>query len=350
MENRILIVGAGLAGLCMAFQLHKRKVPFLILHSETLPCSSEKAAGLMNPVVVKRLLKTWMADEVLPYNRRFYPEVEQVTGTSFYTTLSVHRMFPNALARGEWEARIHDGSMHDFLSSEIYDYHPEAFTGPGFGGGDVFQASSVDCEVFIPALRHFFNQQRWMKTTDLRYEDIELLEDGVQFLGERFSQVVFCEGMNGINNPWFGYLPLLPTKGELLYLEIPDMPREKEVMKGIFLAPRKQGGFVCGSTYEWQFEHENPSAEGLEKLTTELSKITHKPYTITRHTAGVRPAARDRRPFLGNHAEYSCLHVFNGLGTKGYMLAPYLSERLCDFILFGKALPAEADIKRVKKK
>ena len=44
------------------------------------------------------------------------------------------------------------------------------------------------------------------------------------------------------------------------------------------------------------------------------------------------------------------MHILNGLGTRGVMLAPYLVKALFENIEFGKELKPEMDIKRFKKK
>jgi glycine oxidase len=348
-EKRVAVVGAGLAGLCMAYRLHELDIPFVLFHADRLPCSSEKAAGLMNPVVVKRLLPTWLAAECMACNREFYPYVERLTGHRFFSALSVHRFFPNVLSVQEWKAKIAEGGMTDYLSDTPYAYRPDLYNSAEWGGGDIYGAASVDCTTFIRESRTFFTQKNSLLIYTLSYGDILPEAGSVTICGEVFSHVVFCEGMGAVKNPWFGSLPLIPTKGQLMWLDIPELPREKEVMKGIFLAPRMQGGFVCGSTYEWQFDSEEPTPSGMEKLRNDLEKMIRVPYKVNNHTAGVRPASRDRRPFMGNHPVYPSLFVFNGLGTKGYMLAPYLSLRLTEYMLHGKQLPAEADIRRLKK-
>jgi phage gpG-like protein len=35
------------------------------------------------------------------------------------------------------------------------------------------------------------------------------------------------------------------------------------------------------------------------------------------HFAGVRPTVKEGRPLVGTHAEYSAIHILNGLGTAG---------------------------------
>ncbi|MCW3075505.1 MAG: dependent oxidoreductase [Bacteroidetes bacterium] len=69
-------------------------------------------------------------------------------------------------------------------------------------------------------------------------------------------------------------------------------------------------------------------------------------YQILKHEAGVRPSSKDRRPIVGPHPLHSNMHVFNGLGTKGVMLAPYFANNFVLFYLQKQPLNPEINIKR----
>ena len=62
--------------------------------------------------------------------------------------------------------------------------------------------------------------------------------------------------------------------------------------------------------------------------------------------AGVRPTVSDRRPLLGTHPSQKNAHIFNGLGTKGVMIAPYYSAHLINHLIDGVELEKEVDIGR----
>jgi hypothetical protein len=49
------------------------------------------------------------------------------------------------------------------------------------------------------------------------------------------------------------------------------------------------------------------------------------------HFAGVRPTVKDRRPLVGTHAEYSAIHILNGLGTRE-VLGPSMAKALYNAI------------------
>ena len=53
---------------------------------------------------------------------------------------------------------------------------------------------------------------------------------------------------------------------------------------------------------------------------------------------------------MGRHANFPGLYIFNGLGTKGYLMAPLLAREMSDFILEDKILDREIDIQRYQKR
>ena len=42
------------------------------------------AAGLWNPIVFKRITKSWKADGLIDELERFYPKIEKTLGAKFY--------------------------------------------------------------------------------------------------------------------------------------------------------------------------------------------------------------------------------------------------------------------------
>ena len=77
-----------------------------------------------------------------------------------------------------------------------------------------------------------------------------------------------------------------------------------------------------------------------------MKNILNSPYKVIEQKAGIRPTVKDRRPMLGAHPVHQNLFVFNGMGTRGIILAPYFAAQLSDLILKGIPIDTEVDIKR----
>ena len=61
-----LIIGQGLAGTVLAWNLIQRGRSVIVLDREDESTSSKVAAGLINPITGRYLTKSWRADETLP--------------------------------------------------------------------------------------------------------------------------------------------------------------------------------------------------------------------------------------------------------------------------------------------
>ena len=79
-----------------------------------------------------------------------------------------------------------------------------------------------------------------------------------------------------------------------------------------------------------------------------LLKYLIKKYKIKEYKFGVRPATRDRRPFVGKHSNIDNLYILNGLGSKGVSQSPHCSKELLNYIEFNKNLDQEINIERIK--
>ena len=90
--ERILILGAGLAGTCLAHQLLRRGQHVHLIDSGENH-SSSIAAGMVNPMVFRRMNKSWRLDEFLPEAQAFYQEISQEIGEELYHPIVIRRFF-----------------------------------------------------------------------------------------------------------------------------------------------------------------------------------------------------------------------------------------------------------------
>ena len=63
-----------------------------------------------------------------------------------------------------------------------------------------------------------------------------------------------------------------------------------------------------------------------------LKELISCEFEVVEHLAGIRPTVKDRRPLLGRHYSEKNIYILNGFGTRGVLFAPYVSDKLYDFI------------------
>ena len=73
-----IVVGQGLAGSVLALKLIENGYSIKVIDKPELSSCSKVAAGIWNPVVFKRITKSWMIDELMPEMLNFYRQSEKI--------------------------------------------------------------------------------------------------------------------------------------------------------------------------------------------------------------------------------------------------------------------------------
>ena len=115
---KVLIVGGGLAGCCIAHHLLKENVKVKIIDSGANH-SSKVAAGMINPMVFRRMLKSWLADDLIPYLETFYREIEKEVNASFLIKRKIKRVFSSIEEKEMWDKRKETGEYDNFLLEKV---------------------------------------------------------------------------------------------------------------------------------------------------------------------------------------------------------------------------------------
>ena len=343
MQVEFLIIGQGISGTFLSYYLHKANRSFLVIDNQESNSASRVAAGIINPVTGRRIVDTWMIDEILPFAWHAYQQLgddlqlETITQKNlidFFSTPQMMLAFEERLKQDNHYLK--KGSGDQFLPYFNYD----------FSFGEIDPVYMVNLQEILPAWRKKLQDNDQYRNESF---DINQLKQDSTILYKDIGagKIIFCDGINSFyQNPLFNLLPFAPNKGEALLVKIPGLPKQNIYKKGMTLAPLNNDLFWIGSSYEWSFTNVNPS-ENFYKKANELLKHWLKiPYTIIEHRSSIRPATLERRPFVGFHPKYKNAGILNGMGTKGCSLAPYFANQFTQHMLNGANLNPEADINR----
>jgi len=338
-----LIVGQGLAGTMLAFELLERNISFRLIHSTQKSKASLVAAGMINPLVFKRLTKSWMADQLLPFMSRRYRELEQLLSSSFF----FQKKMLKPLSEQEEKLWLEKQEMPDFANyiESVLTDSPVEFISDSPAFGVVSGSGYLNLSVFLSLAEQYFQERGLL--LDLDFQLNENITASFKVGEVNAEKIVFCEGYHLSQNPLFGFVKMNPAKGEVLQIHAPDLSEEYILNKRVFVLPVGDHRFKVGSTYEWADLSEKTTSKGRDSIVERLENLINAKYTIEEHWAGVRPTVADRRPVMGVHPQHKNVFVFNGLGTKGVMLAPWFAREMVHFLeRKTKALPSEVDINR----
>jgi len=176
-------------------------------------------------------------------------------------------------------------------------------------------------------------------------KDLKHHADHLSFDDLNFKRIIFCNGIMAHKSECFHWLPFHPVKGELIDIEMKKRP-STIYNRGVFMLPFDNENIRVGSTYHHQFDDVEPTEAGQNELKEKLSGLLKEEYQVKGNRTGIRPATKDRRPFIGKHPDNEHIYVFNGFGSKGVSLIPHCSKLFTTHLLDGEALDSELDISR----
>lgn len=345
-KQHFLIVGAGVAGICLAKYLADEGHSVTIVDNGKNR-SSAIAAGMINPIVFRRMTKSWRVDELLPYAQQFYTSFGRECGSDFFHPITIRRIFSSEQEKNFWLDKQHLPEFSDYLTPVT----EEDLTFNGchnpLGTGRVKNASYVSTIDFLTRSKQWFAKHHSLLNEAFSYEELDPVQ--LTYKGIKYNGVIFCEGVEVIHNPWFSEVPVNHTKGETLTIQSSDIPETESLNRKCFLLPIGDHTFRVGATYAWDTYESIVTPEARQELEEKLAILTNAPYEVIDQNAGIRPTTMDRRPIIGTHGTFSGLHVLNGLGTKGYMIAPLITKEFGEYLLYGKPLHPEVDLKRCTK-
>jgi glycine/D-amino acid oxidase-like deaminating enzyme len=339
---KFLLIGQGIAGTLLAWSLQKRSAQVLIADGNLPGSSSSVAAGVINPVTGKRFVKSWRFDEFFPAAKSAYQLLEKELGIFIWSEQPIVRLLATAEEANDWSARCSLPDYAEFLSESADTGDWSGLAKPHFRFGLIHRAARVDFPVLTSAFRQKAISEGVFLEKNIDYEAVE------KMAGD-FDAVVFCEGWRGQANPYFPKLPWQIAKGEALLLRFQHEKAtqiSQMLKKTVTLVPLESGVFWAGGSYQWHFPDLLPSEGERNFILNHLTEMLATPFEIVGHVAGVRPTVKDRRPFIGQSPVHSKVFIFNGLGTKGALLAPFWAEHLAEHLLEGKPLDEAVDVRR----
>ncbi|MGL4598721.1 MAG: NAD(P)/FAD-dependent oxidoreductase [Bacteroidia bacterium] len=348
-ETDYLLIGQGISGSVLAHQLRAAGKRVLVMDSPSPTSCSRVAAGVYNPISFRRMNNTWRAEEIGPYAIDFYQQLEKQYNISFHDNIPIHKVLADASERRIWETTVPERPAL-FAEAIIRENpFPEQIAAP-YGLGVVTAAGRIDSAAFLEQTRTILVHDGQLLEEDFDVNRLMLSDDfAVYDKRIRANYLVTCTGIRVLDEQYFSFVPFIPVRGQVLTLAIPDFKLDAILSRGIYLIPLADGNFLCGSNYDRDINNEDLSDAARTEILDRLKKFLIAPFTLLSERAGVRPTTRDRRPVLGAHPHYPRLVVFNGMGSKGAMLAPWCAEQLIQHLEQHVPLDKEIDIKRFLK-
>lgn len=344
-----IIVGQGLCGTLLSYFLWKEGKKFIVIDDENEQAATRVASGIINPVTGRRIVRSWRIEEFLPFAIATYSALSNLLNSNFIEAkpiLEFHTTPQMELAFVE-RMKVETDYLHSYTAPAEQQ---QWFNFP-------FGITAIQ-STYLIHLTELINSWKTKLKAEKKYLKAVFEESYLKFFANgkvtyksiTANKIIYCHGILAAKSTYFKQLPFSANKGEVLIVDIPNLPRKHIYKHGFTLVPWQQNSlFWLGSTYEWQFNTEEPTEAFKTKATNWLNQFVKLPFSLVAHKAAVRPATLERRPFVGVHPSINQLALFTGMGTKGCSLAPFFAKELVNHLLFGDTIAAEVSLLRFQR-
>jgi glycine/D-amino acid oxidase-like deaminating enzyme len=338
-----LIIGQGLCGTLLSSELRQAGRSVVVIDDADPASSTRVAGGIVNPVTGMRMVESWMIDDLLPAAREKYLTLERELKVGILHETEILEFHLTKEQRDLFhERKAASAYLQD--ETEIVGYEP--YFRFYHGVGKIAPALLVDLMAMLDAWREELKAAGCLITERFERTACEIGPDGVRYKRIEAATIIFCDGVGGMNDPYFGRLPWSTDKGEALLVSIPGLPRGIIYKQGIAIVPWRDDLFWVGASHDWRTSDLQPTAMFRDKVCAQLDQWLKLPYTVMEHLVSSRPGNVERRPFVGMHPLHSNLGIFNGMGGKGISTAPYFARQFAMHLSAGAPLDPAVDIKR----
>jgi len=319
----VIVVGQGIAGTLLAHDLIDARQSVAIIDVNLKASATRVAAGLINPLGMKRCILSYNAHQYFPKAIERYREIEQKLDANFLEVKSILRLFANQEVKQDWQIKFSNTNIDRYIT-RFYDCNTYPHLNDNHGSAEVYPSAHINLSIFLDNSREYFKSECLLLEECFDFSQLDPNKGIYKSL--QSNRIIFCEGFRLKDNPYFKSLPLSPTKGEVMTIRIPSLENfDKIISKGVYVLPLGNHLYTVGATYNHTDLNDGLTTEGQTFLRDKVSDILSVEFEVISSVAGVRPTVKDRKTLIGLHPKYDKIGVFNGLGTRGALQGPSLS-------------------------
>lgn len=324
-----VIVGDGIAGTCIAWQMWKHGYNFLLV-GDHHPRSSNMAAGIINPITGRNFVLSWRYHEIFEYLVSFYSNLPI---NDHFLHMQIFRAINSPKAMNQLSIQQAEQLSSAYVDQISYEVPTRNLSFENvLAWLKIKNGGRLDIEKFLTDSHVFFDRNSAYQKSEITKGDISLEESLLSVRGFNAKGYVFAEGAP-VPRKGLIEMDVRPQKGERLLFRSEDLQINFIVKNKYFIVPLGESIYWLGSNYQPGSLEERPTRSFYQEATKFLEQSLIVPFEILEHGLGFRPATPSRKPIIGKHDTYTNAYFMNGLGSKGSSLAPLFSEMLIGMIV-----------------
>ena len=243
MNFSVLVIGQGISGTFLSHYLQKSGLSFVIIDESIPNTASKAAAGIINPVTGRRIVKTWMIDELMAFAKNAYKQIGNELNIECITETKIIDFFPIPQMRNAFITRIEEDAEYLKLPDDenIWRKHLNY----DFGFGEIEPVYLVDINTLLSSFRKKLIDEQHLIEEYFDINKLIIAENKIRYKDIIADKIIFCDGIECFNNPYFKNLPFAPNKGQALIVEAAGFPDDFIFKKGINIVPQNQIYIFC---------------------------------------------------------------------------------------------------------
>lgn len=343
-DTDYIIVGLGIAGISLCETFRKHGKSFIIVDSG-IAGATAKSGGVFNPTVLKRFTAAWNASLFYPFAVDFYRGLSEELNQEVLKEIPLLRIFKSVEEQNNWSVASDKKELQKFLGSEFLKNTNPAVRAP-FGFGKVLGTGLINTDQLLMGYRNLLQKKKLLLSEDFEYEMLQQHQKSVVYKNISAKAIIFAQGAMAVNNPFFPRNLLIGNKGEYLIIEAPGLKMDTLLKGPLYVIPLGNDQYKVGATYNHDDHSSHPTEVVRSEIISKFKTFINCPFKLIGHSAGIRPTTKDHRPLLGSFPKNPNLFFFNGLGSRGFLMAPLLAEISYKNLENNIPLPREMDILR----
>ncbi|TWT08080.1 glycine oxidase ThiO [Planococcus sp. CPCC 101016] len=345
-----IVIGGGVNGGAIAFNLAKRGMKVLLLEKDGLASkASGAAAGMLGAQA--ELDGEGPLFQLARTSRGMFTDLADELKMTSGIDIGLVNKGMLRLALTDWEQQEHhriseihkqNGELAELLTGEEARKREPALSNEVIGAmylekdgqvaalqlalGFLKSASALGCVIKEYVEVHSFHFSNG-KVTGVATNEGDFMSSNVVVTGGAWSEKLLMKiGLQ---------LKMYPVKGECFSVRT-EVPLLSSTIftPGCYLVPKKGGRIIVGATVIPNTFNQQVTVEGISLLMGNAKKLVPSISLAEWEGAwaGIRPQTADGLPYLGEHPDYRGLFIATGHYRNGILLSPITGEVMADLI------------------
>ncbi|MAP80487.1 MAG: FAD-dependent oxidoreductase [Aequorivita sp.] len=340
-----IVVGLGIAGISLCEQLLAQNKSFIVIDNGK-PGATANSGGVFNPTVLKRFTVTWNASQFYPEAVSFYRNISEKLNQQIFVENPILRVFKSVEEQNNWTVASDKNELQPYLSTEFLKNNNNNISAP-LGFGKVLGTAQINVSNLLTGYRKYLKNNNHLFEEEFNYQALKQANGTVTYNNYTATTVIFAEGAGAKRNPFFPQKALKGNKGEYIIIKAPELKLQSLLKDAFYIIPLGDDCYKVGATFNRESLTLETTQAARDEIISKLKKMINCPFELVGQTAGIRPTTQDHKPLIGSVPQFKNIVFFNGLGSRGFLMAPLVSKILINAITQNTAMPKDMDINRM---